>query len=349
MPTFPELEKCLLRLVTMLRDADRMVNALGGALMMKQFVEGIEWRELPAGEYDCCVAAVDSSFAAFETRLCVVYAVQGLALGPNGTAVKGADAGIILYSPSVEQGRFKVSPKRVVSAIAQLLEVELVSKAMEDSGGADYALMDGSALSFLMSRVGKVLSERVVSSVVRGSNIEVSTICRAKLRRLTQLASKAVFVAKSSGLSLAIEGLSELGPLVAPDLSMLEIARLAKVEPLYRAGMSKLFRVKIEGRVAKLLGLDEYDLEILRSRGLDVVTILYVRIRDGVPAFQVSMLGEVDEARAREIVRCLARWSPLGYPIPLESVHRLSKMSRKMVKNLLRALTPAVSGREVIE
>ncbi|NPA97119.1 MAG: DNA double-strand break repair nuclease NurA [Crenarchaeota archaeon] len=349
MPTFPELERCLLRLVSMLRSAERMMESLGGALMMRQFTEEIGWRPLPPDTCDCCVAAVDSSFAAFETRLCVVYVVQGLAISSRGASVKGADAGTIAYSPSIEQGRFKVSPKRVVSAIAQLLEIELVSKAIEDSGGVDYALMDGSALSFLLSKVGKVLSERIVNSVVRGSRIDVSTLCRAKLRRLTKLADRAVFVAKSSGLSLAMLGLSSVGSLVAPDLSMLEIARLANVEPLRRAGVSKVFRVRIEGRIARSLGLDDYDLEMLRSRGIDTVSVMYVRIRDGAPAFQVSMLGDVDESRVAEVVRCLARWSPLGYPVPLESVHRLSKLRRRVIKSLLRSLAPAVSGREVLE
>lgn len=347
MPTFPELEKCILKLIATLRNREKIVSDLGGAPMMQRFAEVIGWRTVDDEQCDCCVAAVDSSFAAFETRLCVLYVVQGLAMTSSGVSVKDADAGMIFYTPSVEQAPMRVSPKRIVSAIAQLVELDLVLRAVKQGEPVDYVLLDGSALSFLLSRVGKVLPTRIVESIAWGRRVDLKTICREKLVKLIELADRAVFVAKSSALSLAL-GLDGLTSMI-PDLSVLELARLIDREPLSRAGYSRVFRVRIGGKLAKSLGLDSEDLDLLRSSGIDEVSVLYVRMRDGAPAFQVSFLGSVDEDRVRNVIRCLMRWSPIGYPIPLESVHRLSKISRKLVKNLLRSSTPAISGREVIE
>jgi len=346
-PTFPELEKCLLRLVSVLQSREKIVDDLGGAPMMKKFVEEIEWRIVDEEWCDCCVAAVDSSFAAFETRLCVIYVIQGLAMTSKGVNIRDADAGIIFYAPSIEQSPRRITPKRIVSAIAQLVELDLVMKAVEQSEPIDFVLLDGSALSFLLSKVGKLLPTRIVESVSQRKRVDLKTVCREKLAKLIELANRAIFVAKSSGLSLAL-GLGDISSLV-PDLSMLELARLINFEPLRRAGYSKAFRLRIRGRLAKSLGLDEEELEMLESRGLSEVTIIYARIRDGAPAFQVSFLGEVDRERISRAMKCLRRWSPLGYPVPLESVHRLSKISRKLVRNILRGLAPAISGREIIE
>jgi len=340
---FPEFEKALLELPKLVEEYSERRRSV-----IAKYLHAIEWRVVEAQPMESTVCAVDSSFTLIETRIGILFFVQCIAKCRSSdmyATQRSADVGIIdvanLYS---EIGLRRIAPKHIVAMVAQLVELEALRNALTQlrSHSDVYALVDGSAISFTMMRPRKTL--RV------GERIEILSLSRGRtslldiaFRRLTLVKelrsiSNLVFVAKTSGISTYAPPY--------PDIELLEYARIARIEPYIRTGFSK--PVHLEGDVlSKVLGLPK---NVLENYSLNCITISYARLRDYAPTFQLSFAQRVEEDIVENVVRSLAKWSPAGYPVPLESVHRLSKISPKRLRKALHriGLTP-ITGREIIE
>ncbi len=314
---------------------------------LRPVIEEIEWIEVNTDELGnerSAIAAVDSSFTIVESRIGLMFFVQGLAQAWSrrlgSSSLRFADCGFIeVEGLSTKLGRRRVAPKHILSSYAQLLELENVYNLASRMEENPTVLIDGSVIAFTINRAVK--GDGVVTSIDRGS-IRLSDICRRRLRLVVLLARSflTLFIAKSSWASVLTSS-------SIPDLYLLEIARVVRYRPISMPGFTKPRYIEID----ELVRATRWNREELESAGLKCITCLYVRLREGAQAFQVTAVGRLSERDARRIFEILYPWSKdIGYPIPLESVHRLSKLERRdLVESLHRLGIPIVSGREVLE
>jgi len=331
MPFYPQLEEVLMNLARSFSE----IHIESTAQRILPVMEALEWVPLRKLGSVLRIGAVDSSFAALATRFAVLYVVQGLGLSPvaRGGCVC-VDAGTIpLEGLSTARGLRRVSPKRIVSVIAQLHELSIARNLVEL--GTEVVAMDGSALSFIMSRPVKRASKLEIRSITLGT-LSVERILDERLRLVKELRDRLVFVAKSSNIALVTGDI--------PDMTLLEIARVKRIGSLWRRGRTRAFVVRLSD-ISKHLGIEGH-----REIMSEVVTIVYARFVDRGPTYQISFVGERSEDEIDRVVGALLECSPAGYPAPLESVHRLSKLSRRGVNNVLKKLgMPIIEGREVLE
>ena len=336
MPVFPELEPWLRNLRDHAISYIRSVRERYAPIVEKS----IEWIPLREGRRGR-VAAVDSSFVGVETRLFYVFVVQSLALCSGGDRFSRiARAGIIDYANllAVKSGRVvkRFSPKNMLSFYAQALELESISSIAE---GAELALLDGSIITFLMYR-GRGIEELKVYRVgdEELTPLQVWSTKSTLLKRLARITTP-VFVAKSS-----LAGFYTGGSM--PDMEILEALRLLGSGRFATRGFSEPRQLSRE----ELIRASRIPPELADSVPFTAVTVTYARFVDGGPIYQVTIPGSVDSDELREILERITAWSPAGYPLPLESVHKLSKLTKKAVRKLLTHYgVPMVSGREAIE
>ncbi|ADM28254.1 NurA domain [Ignisphaera aggregans DSM 17230] len=334
MPIYPELEIQLIELRKLFNN--RLKTTIYKVL---QSLNAIEW--IVNNEEDKHpVAAVDSSFLLIESRLNVLYVIQGIASLytfdqdkiKNVKSRRYVNCGIINASPTNLKLLVKKSIyKKALTQYAYFLELKnLLEIASHDS----IALIDGSLISFLMSRKFK---EYQIIFIENEDEIDLDNIVEEKIKLISNLntISTPVFIAKSSGANFLTNSNYS-------DMHLLELARIFSIEPYYRAGFTKPIVVDLE----KL----KIHIGSLHSDMVKLFTLSYMRFREGAPIFQVSMISKKDFDAVLSIYRCIRGWSPAGYPIPLEYVHRLSKLSRREIHRLLIRLgIPIMSGREIIE
>jgi len=292
-------------------------------------------------ETECRCAAVDSSFLIIESRVGHLYAIQGVAIlyeFKNGVAKRLAlspfsDVGFIEAEP-VKEGYVtkKYVYKKALTEYAYTLELGNLVKIV-DKNTCDVALVDGSLISFLVSRKStdtKVFIEGVYNSYRLD---EIEDLKAQHIERLSKH-RHTVFLAKSSNAGFYTKD-------IYPDMYVLELARLFKIDPYSRAGF-------LEPVVLGFETLGKLIKGSIRSSG--EFTVTYLRFKAGIPVYQVSLPYKADVEEIKYIYSCLKKWSPSGYPLPLEYVHRFSKLPRKHLVNAMIMLSlPVVSGREIID
>ncbi len=340
MPLLPELERALLEFAKRFHsDVKKRFRELEPSI-----VERIEWIRLDNYEQRASygIASADSSFIIMETRLGLVYIIQGVALVHyNGVKyIRRGDVGLIEFSGLYNSlGIRKIAPKKVLALYAQCLELDMLSQVMKEVDKETLVLVDGSAISFLINKFKKVMDARLCSAIQGCTSVK--ELIDKRLQSVAKLSKSHItlFIAKSSGASFyGIEGY--------PDLYVLEIARLHGVTPYVDPGFSKPIVLELE-KVSRLLRVDS---ETLIFYGLNRMIVTYMRLVRGGPTFQLSTFSQDAVDNLRKIASALAMVSPMGYPIPLESAHRLSKLNPRVVKRgLMRMGVPIISGREVIE
>ena len=339
MPVFPELEVWIRDLRGKAIEYLTVIRERYADIIEKS----LEWLAFEDNPRRSDVAAVDSSFVGVETRMFYIFAVQALAVASRGRSFSRiARAGIIDYASlmKIVRGRFiqRVSPKNMLSFYAQMLELEAMNEVLKENP-VELALFDGSITTFLMYR-GRGIDEAPVYRV--GDDVLTPLgIWSRKAEILRELAQRTTitFVAKTSYAGFYTGG-------ALPDMGMLETMRLLGISKFSQKGFSEP-RILTRDQLIELLKIPE---ELTDLLSVDALTLTYVRFVDGGPLYQVAIVGRRGEKDLKRIVSALAAWSPGGYPLPLESVHRLSKLNKKEVRKLLIHYgVPIVSGREVLE
>ncbi|MCC6058546.1 MAG: DNA double-strand break repair nuclease NurA [Desulfurococcaceae archaeon] len=293
-------------------------------------------------DMECSCAAVDSSFLVVESRLGFIYVIQGISILYNieNNVLKKidfkpfSDAGFIEIQMS--KGSYIVKKsiyKKVLTEYAYTLElssiVELVKKH-----SPDIVLLDGSFISFAMSRKTKN-SKAYVESVKGRFNLE--EIEDLKIDNVKNLANHryTVFLAKSSSAGFYTQGLF-------PDMYILELARLYKIEPYSKPGFLEPLTIDVKNSLSK------YIKEL--SETINDITVTYIRLKHGIPVYQLSFPYRVGEEDLSYVYMCLKKYSPAGYPAPLEYVHRFSKLPKRKLMNTMMMLgIPIASGKEPID
>lgn len=339
---FPELENAIHKLLSAV---NRKIHQEKSSII--KMLESFNWITKSINDVDECVAVgVDSSFILVETRIGMIYIIQGIAVRHsfNKSTIKVED-----YSRFHDVGLISIKPdssskivrkplyKRVLSAYAYLLELQSAHKLIVNSTSTDVLLLDGSLLSFVMQKEFKNVSV-VVNSANQNLDIEIKDVLRKKIELVNELAktTHTVFLAKSSGAGFYTNG-------VYPDIYVLELAKLFRIEPYYRTGYSTPMAVEIDGTLKRFLGT-EY------PHGIQYITITYSRLADNAPIYQLTLPNRIDTATIDDIFSRLRILSPSGYPIPLEYPHRVSKLPRSIVIDVFVKLgIPVISGRELIE
>lgn len=334
MPIYPELEIQLIELKKLLNNM--LKTGIDKAI---QSLNIIEW--LVSNEEDRCpIVAVDSSFLLIESRLSISYIIQGIASLytfdqdriKNVKSRRYVNCGII--------NAFSINPKTLVKktiykkALTQYAYFLELKNLLEIVARDSIVLIDGSLISFLMSRRFK---EYKITFIEDGGEIDLDKINEEKTKLISNLniVSIPVFLAKSSNANFLTNSNYS-------DMHLLELARIFAIEPYYRAGFTKPIAVNLEG-------LKIYT-KLLSNDMLKLFTLSYMRFREKTPIFQVSIANERNSDEVLNIYKCIRGWSPAGYPIPLEYVHRLSKLSRREIYGLMMRLgIPIMSGREIIE
>ena len=287
------------------------------------------------------VVAADSSFILFESRLAMIYALQGIA---QAFVVEGnrismrytdrfCDAGTIECIGNCKGVR-RSAYKRALAAYAYLNEVESLRR-VSMSVDADILLFDGSLLSFMVTR-RDVAKAMTIKSVSR-EQIPLGDVYRARNEAIESLASRytLVFVAKSSTVSFLPTNSSYT------DFQLLEIARIRRVNPYNEAGYTKPLEIPMSREVMRFLGIDN-----TKIKGF-IVT--YARLYRNSQVFQITVPFIDKKPDIDRVVKCLRIFSPAGYPLPLETVHRLSKLSRRSLRDfLIKIGMPISTGREFI-
>ncbi len=333
MPIYPELEIQLIELKKLL--SARLKTAIDRAI---QSLNTIEW--IVNNEEDKhSIVAVDSSFLLIESRLNVFYIIQGIVSLytfdqdkiKNVKSRRYVNCGIINASPTNPKLLVKKSIyKKALTQYVYFLELKnLLEIASRDS----IALIDGSLISFIMSRRFK---EYQITFIENGNEIDLDNITEEKIKLISNLniVSIPVFLAKSSNANFLTNSNYS-------DMHLLELARIFSIEPYYKAGFTKPIVVNLEKLKIPIRSLHS---------DITLFTLSYMRFREKAPIFQVSLIDRKEFSEVLNIYKCIRGWSPAGYPIPLEYVHRLSKLSRKEIHRLLIKLgIPIISGREIIE
>ncbi len=334
MPIYPELEMQLIEFKKLLDNKLKI-----GRDKAIQSLNEIEWI-VNSEEGRCHIIAVDSSFLLIESRLAVSYIIQGIASFytfeydkiKNIKSKRYANCGIITVSPTSPRVLVKrLIYKKALTQYAYFLELKNVLDIVTHGS---IVLIDGSLISFLMN---KVFREYEVTFVENGTRLDLDQINEEKTRFIASLnqISIPVFIAKSSNANFLTNSNYS-------DMHLLELARIFTIEPYYRAGFTKPIVVDLER-------LKVYT-KHLSNDIPKLFTLSYMRFREKTPIFQASMVNERGFSEVLNIYKCIRSWSPAGYPIPLEYVHRLSKLSRKEIYGLLMRLgISIVSGREIIE
>jgi len=339
-PIFPELEKALLQFAKQFHDDTKhRFDELRHAIVSK-----LKWTVIDVKRHSDTfrVVAADSSFTIVETRLGLIYVVQGIALAHDNDTkyIKVGDVGTIEF-PGIYNvaGMRKIAPKKVLALYAQCIELNLLKQAIEHVSKNPFVLVDGSAISFTMDRFKKVRNVRICSSVY--GCYSVSELVEMRLQILASLnrSTTMLFIAKNSGASFY--GIKDF-----PDLYVLELARLFKLYPYSESGFSAPIVLKAN----ELSQILRVEVDRLKAYDLDTLIVTYMRLVSGGPAFQLSSFNTEILDSIEDVALKLAKIAPAGYPIPLEISHKLSKINSRTIKeSMYRLGVRIVSGREVLE
>ncbi len=339
---FPELEGIIFRLLEMIshKIKSERTNII-------EILKNIEWSTKFRDDIDRCTAiGVDSSFTVVESRIGMIYVIQGVAIRQsfNRSTIKIEedsrfyDIGLISVKPSYSNRVIRRSVyKRALSVYAYLLELQSAYNLLAGSS-ADIVLLDGSLLSFLIQKEFKNLNI-TINSVGHAKDIEIKYILERKMELIKELdkTTHTVFIAKSSGASFYINN----G--IYPDIYIFELAKLFRVEPYYKAGYSIPMVIEIDKTLRRFLGIDE-------SCEITFITVAYSRFIDNAPIFQLTFPNKVEADTVGSIFSYIKTLSPSGYPMPLEYPHRISKLARGTIIDVFMKLgIPVISGRELIE
>jgi len=306
-PIFPELEKALLQFAKQFHDNTKhRFDELRHVVTSK-----LRWTVIDVKRHSDTfrVVAADSSFTIVETRLGLIYVVQGIALahGNDAKYIRVGDVGTIefpgMYSVA---GMRKIAPKKVLALYAQYIELNLLKQAIEGVSEKPFILIDGSAISFTMDRFKKVRNVQICSAVY--GCYSVGELVEMRLQTLAFLSRSAttLFIAKNSGASFY--GIKDF-----PDLYVLELARLFKLYPYSESG----FSVPIILRANELSRILRVEVDKLKAYELDTLIVTYMRLVSGGPAFQLSSFNTEIIDTIEDIALKLAKIAPAGYPIPL--------------------------------
>lgn len=332
----PDFEKTLSLLLKYTRDKFTRERSA-----IESILRGLNWY-LDDEEIECRCAAADSSFLVIESRIGYLYVIQGVAALydiENGVARRSSmrtffDAGLINIRFVKENYIIKKSMyKKVLTEYAYALELENLLEVIKGRP-CDIALVDGSFISFAMSRRfgGYDISIEGVKHTYSFNEVE-----EIKNRSLTELSrfKYTVFLAKSSNAGFYSQG-------AYPDMYVLELARIYRIEPYFRQGFLEPLVLDTKKTLYRLIK------ESLLA--IDTFTVTYVRFRQGLPVYQLSFPYKADLNNVKHVYSCLKKWSASGYPMPLEYAHRLSKIPKKHLINTMTFLgIPIASGRELIE
>jgi predicted transcriptional regulator len=332
---YPELANALIKLRERLYSSVKEQKKSVAEELVK-----VEWVSLlESGASKCrSIAAVDSSFILIESRILPLYAIQGISqmfvIDGGKIAMKFSnrfcDAGVmeVVTGKHAKRSYFK----KALTMYAYSLELESMEKLLRDSP-ADLALFDGSLLSFMLTR-------RDIAEFVKLRNLEseikLSELLRSKVRLIESLVERftVAFVAKSSSVNFY--------KLSYTDFQLFELAKIHAMKPYSNPGYSKPVDISMSGEILKFLGL--------RETSIKGFLVTYVRLGTGSQVFQLSVPYIEKRPDVNDMVSCIKMFSPAGYPLPLETVHRLSKLSRRTLKEfLIRIGMPIASGREILE
>lgn len=332
----PELEKNLPLILKQIKNKFAREKEVA-----ENILRNYRWIELN-NEVECACATVDSSFLTIESRVGYIYALQGLAVLysiEKGIAKKEnistfADIGFIDISIAKESRIIKKSAyKKVLTEYAYMLELENLLKIAKDVDH-NLVLVDGSFISFAMSK--KIMNTYAYIESI-GRKYSLNEIENLKMQYLEQLSKikYVAFLAKSSNAGFYTEGRYA-------DMYILELARLFKIKPYASPGFLEPLTFDVKETLANIIK----DVNI----SIDKFTVTYARFGLSMPAYQISFPYALSEDDVKYVYMCLKKWSAAGYPIPLEYVHRFSKLPRKTLINAMVHLgIPIASGRELIE
>ena len=304
-------------------------------------ISSIEWIPIGDDGGGCrAVAASDSSFILVESRIAMLYALQGISqlYTIEGEKIATKDSDRFYDSGFIESSSRRVATRRsafkkALTAYAYLNEVESIGRIVSRNN-TDLALLDGSLLSFLVTR--RDIAKNMTIESVYGSK-DLDSIYSRKAKIIEDLAKKTipVFTAKSSSVSFYTRS-------NYTDFQLFEMARIYRIPPYFEAGYSKPLDIELNRDIKRFLGLEEC--------GLKGFIVTYARLQRNSQVFQLSIPYIDRKPDVDAVVRCLKMFSPAGYPLPLDVVHRLSKLSRRSLKEfLIRVGFPIASGREFIE
>jgi soluble P-type ATPase len=338
---FPELEKAIPRLLKFINYKIESEKA-----NIIDIVKSFKWYSNYNKDINKCVAiGVDSSFTIIESRIGIIYVIQGISIKQvfDDSTIKIKDynkfydIGLIsIQSNGVSKIIRRSTYKRVLSTYAYLLELQSVYDLLKNES-IDIVLFDGSLISFLMQREFKSIIA-LINSVENSMDINFKDILVRKINLIKELNKVAniVFVAKSSNAGFYTNG-------IYPDLYIFELARLFKIEPYYRTGYSMPITINVDKTLRNFLGIDD-------TYEIDFFTVTYSRFIDNAPTFQLSFLSKLDEEAVNKRFSFIKIFSPSGYPIPLEYPHRISKLTRSSLIDIFIKLgIPIASGRELVE
>lgn len=333
---YPELARLLLILRNKMGlEIDKKRGSITDA------ISSIEWISIGDEKGVCrAVAASDSSFILVESRIAMLYALQGISqlytIDSGKIATRDSDrfydAGFI-ESTDRRVATRRSAFKKALTAYAYLNEVESIGR-IASRGSIDLALLDGSLLSFLVAR--RDIAKSMTIESVYGSK-DLNYVYSRKVQAIEELAQKTtlVFTAKSSSVSFYTRS-------NYTDFQLFEMARIYRIPPYFEAGYSKPLDIELSGDIKRFLGLEKCSL-----KGF-IVT--YARLQRNSQVFQLSIPYIDRKPDIDMVVKCVRVFSPAGYPLPLDVVHRLSKLSRRILKEfLIRVGFPVASGREFIE
>jgi hypothetical protein len=332
---YPELAVMLTRLREVLNNIieERRKNVV-------EELEKVEWTPLPESKpsYGYSVAAVDSSFVLIESRVFPIYVIQGISqvyvFDRDKIVAKAAnrfyDAGVMEFEKKGPVRRSDL--KKALTMYAYFLELKSMQSILK-SYSADVALFDGSFLSFMLTR--KDIAKAVKLRSIEGE-VKLEDVVNDKLDLIEKLVESFVtaFIAKSSFVNFYKLGYA--------DFQLFELAKIHGVKPHNEPGYSKPVDVSITSDLLKFLGL--------KATAIRGFLVTYTRFGKGSQVFQLSVPYVEKKPDITILVSCLRAFSPAGYPLPLETVHRLSKLSKKALKGFLSKIgVPTLSGREILE
>uniref|UniRef100_A0A7J3Z602 DNA double-strand break repair nuclease NurA n=1 Tax=Ignisphaera aggregans TaxID=334771 RepID=A0A7J3Z602_9CREN len=330
---YPELAAALIRLREVLYS---LIEERKKSVTEELFK--VEWVSITE-DYPCrSVAAVDSSFILIESRVLPLYAIQGISqvfeINEGRIVVKLADRFYDAGVMEAELGKHakKSYLKKALTMYAYLLELKSMDRLLGNSP-ADLALLDGSLLSFMLTR--RDVAEAVKLRSLEGE-VKLSKVLRDKVEVLEKLTESftIAFVAKSSSVNFY--------KLSYADFQLFELAKIHSIKPYSELGYSKPMDVTMSGEILRFLGLKE--------TAIKGFLVTYVRLGSGSQVFQLSVPYIEKKPDIGAVASCIKTFSPAGYPLPLETVHRLSKLSRKTLRDfLIRIGIPTASGREILE
>ncbi len=331
---YPELAALLIKLREKL---EAQINQQRKVL--EQESSKIEWLPIDSDAVErSCVVAVDSSFVLVESRLYPVYLVQGVAQAFtfDGGRISGGDqerfydAGYMVADPGKRVKRSYY--KKALTHYAYLLELKSAYK-LAKKVSVDLVLLDGSLLSFMLTRRDVAESITLVNPF---EDIDMGRVFDEKQNIIEGMSEELapVFVAKSSSVNFYSLGYS--------DFQFLEMLRMFRVKRFHEPGYSKPIDITMDSSVLRFLGL--------KSTAVKGFVVTYARLSRASQVFQLSVPYTSRRPDVGKVVRILRIFSPAGYPLPLEAVHRISKLSKRQVKSLIMGLgIPTATGREFLE